>query len=209
MTEPASRRPLSSRDSTWAKAFAARLARSRITPNQISQASVGFAAIGFLMFWAASGSSGLLQSLTLILAAATCQARLLCNLFDGMVAVEGGKSASSGPFWNEAPDRLADALFFAGAGLTAGQPTLGFGVTALAIGTAYLRELGRAEGFAPDFSGPMAKPHRMAALTIGALIAAVYAPVWVLGLTLWIIALGSAATILRRAARLIAGLNTR
>jgi hypothetical protein len=69
---------------------------------------------------------------------------------------------------------------------------------ALAIATAYIRELGRAEGFAPDFSGPMAKPHRMAVLTIRHLVAALYAPNGRCTATLWIIVAGTAATILRR-----------
>jgi len=55
----------------------------------------------------------------------------------------------------------------------------------------------------------MAKPHRMAALTVGSLIAAVYAPHWVLTVTLWIIAIGTAATILRRSHRLLTALNAR
>jgi hypothetical protein len=50
----ANRRPLTSRDTRWAKALAARLVASNVTPNQISQASVGFAALGFLLFWAVS-----------------------------------------------------------------------------------------------------------------------------------------------------------
>lgn len=203
------RRPLNSRDSRWAKALAARLAESRVTPNQISQASVGFAALGFLLFWAASASGPILQFLCLILTAATVQLRLLCNLLDGMVAIEGGKSAPTGPFWNEAPDRAADILFLAGAGLAAGCPALGLAAAALAVATAYIRELGRAEGFPPDFSGPMAKPHRMAALTLGCVIAAFYATEWSLTVTLWIIALGTVATIIRRSHRLLSSLNTR
>ena len=205
----ANRRPLTSRDTRWAKALATRLAASSITPNQISQASIGFAALGFLFFWAASASTGILQFLCLILAAATIQLRLICNLLDGMVAIEGGKSAPTGPFWNEAPDRAADALFLAGAGLAAHNPALGLMAAALAIGTAYIRELGRAEGQPPDFSGPMAKPHRMAALTIGSLVAAVYAPHWTLTVTIWIIAAGTAATVLRRSLRLLSALNAR
>ena len=205
----ANRRPLTSRDTRWAKALASRLAASNVTPNRISQASVGFAALGFLLFWAVSATTGILQALCLILAAATVQLRLLCNLLDGMVAIEGGKSAPTGPFWNEAPDRAADALFLAGAGLAAHHPALGLAAAALAIATAYIRELGRAEGFPPDFSGPMAKPHRMAALTIGSLVAVVYAPAWTLQATLWIIALGTAATILRRSLRLLSNLDAR
>jgi phosphatidylglycerophosphate synthase len=205
----ANRRPLTSRDTRWARDLAARLVASRVTPNQISQASVGFAVLGFLFFCAVSASTGFLQALCLILAAATVQLRLLCNLLDGMVAIEGGKSAATGPFWNEAPDRAADALFLAGAGLAAQNPALGLAAAALAIATAYVRELGRAEGFAPDFSGPMAKPHRMAALTIGSLVAVVYAPAWTLQATLWIIAFGTAATILRRSLRLLSNLDAR
>lgn len=203
------RRPLTSRNTRWAKAAAKRLVESNITPNQISQASVGFAALGFLFFWVTAAGGGFLQFLCLILAATTVQMRLLCNLLDGMVAVEGGKSSPTGPFWNEAPDRLADGLFLAGAGLAAGQPALGLTAAALAVSTAYIRELGRAEGLAPDFSGPMAKPHRMAALTIGSLIAAVFAPQWTLALTLWIISLGTLATIARRSFRLLGALNAR
>jgi phosphatidylglycerophosphate synthase len=204
-----SRRPLTSRSSGWAKALSTRLAASSVTPNQISQASVAFAALGCLLFWAAAQSGGLVQSLALIFAAATIQARLICNLLDGMVAIEGGKSAPTGPFWNEAPDRVADALFLAGAGLAAGHPALGLAAAALAIATAYIRELGRAEGFLADFSGPMAKPHRMAALTVGCICAAFYAAEWTLITTLWIIVIGTAATILRRAARLLSALSSR
>lgn len=50
-----------------------------------------------------------------ILAAVFIQCRLLCNLFDGMVAVEGGKSTPSGELFNDIPDRVADPLI--------GEPT--------------------------------------------------------------------------------------
>jgi phosphatidylglycerophosphate synthase len=205
----ANRRPLNSRDTRWAKAAANQLAANKILPNQISQVSIGFAALGFILFWAASSTGGLLQALCLLSATATIQFRLLCNLLDGMVAIEGGKSSPTGPFWNEAPDRIADTLFLAGAGIAAGQPVLGIAAATLAIGTAYVRELGRAEGLAPDFSGPMAKPHRMAALTFGSVIAAFYASEWTMTVTLWIIALGTLFTILRRSTRLLSALRSK
>jgi phosphatidylglycerophosphate synthase len=203
------RRPISSRNSRWARALAARLAASRVTPNRISQASVGFAAAGFLAFWASAGAEGWPRAACLVLAALAMQLRLLCNLLDGMVAIEGGNTSPTGPFWNEAPDRAADVLFLSGAGIAAGQPALGLAAAAVAVTTAYVRELGRAEGVAPDFSGPMAKPQRMAALTAGTLIAAVAAPVPVLSVTLWIILAGTAVTVLRRSARLLAALRSR
>jgi phosphatidylglycerophosphate synthase len=211
MTDPApeNRRPLASRQSAWAAGLAKLAVQRGITPNQISQTSVGFAALGFTLYALSSISPGPIQVLLLILAAATIQARLICNLIDGMVAVEGGQGAKDGPFWNEAPDRASDFLLLLGAGVAAGSPTLGAITAALAIAAAYIRELGRAEGFPSDFSGPMAKPHRMAALTIGTIIAAFYATDWTLNLTLWVILAGTAATILRRAARLISAMNAR
>ncbi len=209
MTDTANRRPLASRQSAWAGKLATRAVQRGITPNQISQASTGFAAIGFAAYALVPLSPGLIQWFLLIIAAATIQARLVCNLIDGMVAVEGGQGTKDGPFWNEAPDRASDLLLLLGAGIAAGDPALGAFAAALAIATAYIRELGRAEGFAPDFSGPMAKPHRMAALTVGTAIAAFTATEWVLALTLWIIAVGTAATILRRSLRLISALNGR
>ncbi|WP_374432329.1 CDP-alcohol phosphatidyltransferase family protein [Tabrizicola sp.] len=202
------RRPLTSRNSAWAARLASWAVAKGFTPNQISQASMGFAALGFLLYWL-STTGGFLQFLALLLAAATLQARLVCNLIDGMVAIEGGKGAKDGPFWNEAPDRVSDLLFFAGAGLAVGRPDLGLLAAALAIATAYIRELGRAEGFPPDFSGPLAKPQRMAVLTAGTVLAALYATHWTLTVTLWIIVAGTAATVTRRSWTLIQRLKAR
>ncbi|MCB1493768.1 MAG: CDP-alcohol phosphatidyltransferase family protein, partial [Rhodobiaceae bacterium] len=137
--------------------------------------------------------------------------RLLCNLFDGMVAIEGGKQSPTGAFWNEAPDRLADILILAGMGLGAGNTVLGWAAAAFAVLTAYIRELGTSAGAAPDFSGPMAKPQRMATATIAA-VAGI--PIGILGLGLnaleiglWVIVAGSAVTALRRSWRLVSSLN--
>ncbi|MGL4239370.1 CDP-alcohol phosphatidyltransferase family protein [Tabrizicola sp.] len=206
---PENRRPLTSRSSAWAGRLATWAVERDLTPNQISQASIGFAALGAVFYALSPLGPGILQWLCLILAAATAQARLVCNLIDGMVAIEGGKGAKDGPFWNEAPDRASDLLFFAGAGFAAGDPALGMLAAALAIATAYIRELGRAEGFPPDFSGPLAKPQRMAVLTVGTVVAAFYASEWTLTLTLWIIIAGTAVTIVSRSMRLISALKKR
>lgn len=203
------RRPLNSRNSAWAARLASWAVQKGLTPNQISQASMAFALTGLALYWLSTQGPGLVQFLCLILAAATLQARLVCNLIDGMVAIEGGRGAKDGPFWNEAPDRASDFLFLTGAGLAAGTPALGLLAAALAITTAYIRELGRAEGFPPDFSGPLAKPQRMAVLTAGTILAALYATEWTLTLTLWIIVAGTAATVIRRSWALVGRLNTR
>ena len=202
----ADRRPLASRDTRWADRAAKALVRSNVTPNQISQASVGFAAIGFFAFWAAGVMAGPGGAVLLILAGLCVQLRLLCNLLDGMVAIEGGKSAPDGPFWNEAPDRVADILILVGAGLFGDAPTLGFAAAAAAVLTAYVRELGRAEGAPVDFSGPLAKPHRLAAITGGAVLGAIEALTsgtqWAIWGALWAICLGSFATSVRRSVTL-------
>ena len=209
MSEPANRRPLTSRNSAWASNLASWAVQKGLTPNQISQASMAFAATGLALYWLSTQGPGIVQFLCLLLAAATLQARLVCNLIDGMVAIEGGKGAKDGPFWNEAPDRASDLLFFAGAGLAAGSPALGLLAAALAIATAYIRELGRAEGFPPDFSGPFAKPQRMAVLTAGTALAALYATEWTLTVTLWIVVAVTGATVLRRSWTLIEKLKSR
>ena len=52
--------------------------------------------------------------LLLIAAAGFIQLRRLCNLFDGMVAVEGGFKTKSGELYNDLPDRFSGALILAG-----------------------------------------------------------------------------------------------
>ena len=72
------------------------------------------------------------------------QSRLLCNLFDGMVAIEGGKKSANGDLYNDMPDRFADALFIIPVGYVAG----GFGIelgwlaALLAVMTALFRWIG-------------------------------------------------------------------
>jgi phosphatidylglycerophosphate synthase len=202
----AGRRPLASRDTAWARALARGLAAWGIRPNRISQASMAAAALAGAAFLAAGATGEGWRALWLVLAAAGIQLRLLCNLLDGMVAVEGGLAEPDGPFWNEMPDRVADIAILAAAGASAGAPALGLAAAAMAVLTAYVRELGRACGLAPDFGGPMAKPHRMAALTLAAL-AATLEPLWdaegtVMPGALWLVTLGALLTALLRAGRL-------
>ena len=157
-----------------------------------------------------SGSAdGLARALLLGLAALGCQMRLLCNLFDGMVAVEGGRSGPDGPFWNEAPDRASDILILVGAGVGAGAPALGWAAAAFAVLTAYVRELGRAEGAPHDYGGPMAKQHRMAVMTAAALAFVFLPGTPILAWALWAIVAGAAITAGLRSYRLIRFLRSR
>jgi phosphatidylglycerophosphate synthase len=190
------RRPLASRSTGWARFLAAHLARSSITPNQISVLSMVAAAFGGALM--ATGASWW----SWIAAAACVQLRLLCNLLDGMVAIEGGKASATGVLYNELPDRVSDCLLLAPMGYAAGWPWLGWLAALLAALTAYIRVFGGALGQKQDFSGIMAKQRRMAALTIGLLAQAIEMPAfgttYALRVAGGVIAAGSFLTCLSR-----------
>jgi phosphatidylglycerophosphate synthase len=170
------RRPLKTRQTRWAGATAGWLVKAGASPNGISIASIAFAAIAGAAYAAcAFVNQPLAVSGLLVLACVGIQGRLLCNMLDGMVAVEGGKKSSVGEIYNDVPDRVADAIILTAAGYAAGAPwgpTLGWAATVVALLTAYARVLGRSLGAGVYFIGPMAKQHRMAALTAANLLAA-------------------------------------
>jgi phosphatidylglycerophosphate synthase len=160
------RRPLKTRSSRWARSLAAYLASTSLSPDRISMLSIVFAAVGatLLLAWASPWS--------LVACAACIQLRLACNLLDGMVALEGGRKSPVGSLFNEVPDRIADSILIVAAGYAAGSPWLGWCGALLAALTAYIRVLGGSLGLAQDFRGPLAKPHRMALLTLACLVGA-------------------------------------
>jgi len=161
----ANRRPIAARSNALIQRIAAALVRSGISPNAISVVSIAFAAGG------AAALLYLPSPWNAWLCAAGIVLRLLCNLFDGMVAVEGGRQTPTGALYNEVPDRIADSLFIVALGVAAGQPWLGWLGALLAALTAYIRTLGGAQGLTQDFRGPMAKPHRMWLMVLACLLA--------------------------------------
>ncbi len=166
------RRPISSRDTGWAQALARWAVARHISANVISVASMGFAALTAVAFvLLASVGPGASGVVWLLLAALGCQLRLVCNLIDGMVAVEGQRSSATGPFWNEFPDRVSDVVILAAAGVVAEMATLGWVAAALAVATAYVRELGHRLTGTVSFRGWMAKPQRMAVITLACIVA--------------------------------------
>ena len=210
---PKNRRPLASRDTSWARRLVRRLAATGMTPNQISAASIGAAAFAGLALAGVAWSDGALRLALLFVGGVLVQVRLLCNLFDGMLAVEAGRASPTGAFWNEVPDRPSDMLILVGAGIGADAAWLGWAAAALAILVAYLRAFGQSLGQDADYRGPMAKQHRMAAITIacaaGILLSPWLAAGWCLYTALWIVVLGSVWTGLRRARRIMAALADR
>ena len=73
--------------------------------------SVFFAMVGCLLLIGTVIDPGFNKYVAYILFIVCMQSRLLCNLFDGMVAIEGGKKSANGDLYNDMPDRFADALF--------------------------------------------------------------------------------------------------
>ncbi len=140
-------------------------------------------------------------------------------MLDGMVAIESGQASPVGELYNEIPDRVSDTATLVGLGYAVGgSALLGFGAALAAMFTAYIRATGKGAGAPSDFSGPMAKPHRMFLVTVSALYLAFAPATWrlqcpphpTLGLasmTLAIVTLGSVITALRRLAHIARNLR--
>ncbi|MGL4666694.1 MAG: CDP-alcohol phosphatidyltransferase family protein, partial [Saezia sp.] len=204
------RRPLKTRSHKWANKLAKYLAGKSITPNQISLSSMGFAGVAMMgaIFWNMVGVT-FVQVFFLLLIIVGVQGRLLCNLIDGMVAIEGGKKTPAGELYNDIPDRISDAVIFIGlgAGLASTMPfalVLGLCAALVAVLTAYIRALGVSMGTPAYFCGPMAKQHRMALVTGGTVVTiasviygASYSP-WFFYLVLLIVIFGSGYTCFNR-----------
>lgn len=212
------------------------LVRLGVTPNAISIAGMvaGILAGVCLASTAIPHISIHTQTLTrglFVLAAIFIQVRLLCNLLDGMVAIEGSKQTRVGVLYNELPDRVSDVAVLIGAGYAVNsEPALGWLASVLAAMTAYIRAVGKAEGTGNDFSGPMAKPQRMATITVACLMTAAWpmslshilprewfvqsTDLWVVSATvsfltiaLAVVSLGCVITCLRRIRRMAFALN--
>lgn len=209
MPQPGDRRPIAARDWQPIQAAAATLVRAQASPNAISVAGMVSACIGgFLLAETARAPAA---AWLLFLAGALCvQLRLLANVLDGMVALGRGVASPVGELYNEVPDRISDAVILVGLGYAALDPALGLLAALLAMLTAYVRTTGRAAGAPSDFRGPMAKQQRMAIVTGIAVFCAIAPVSWTLpalNAALWLIAIGSAATALRRLAGIAGNLR--
>lgn len=217
MSRGAPRRILATRKAGWARRLARGLGRAGVRPNAVSVASVvfAFAACGAFCLTPAVGPG--IGAAALLVAAAAIQLRLLCNLLDGMLAVEEGFKTSTGDLYNDLPDRLADVLILVGAGysirLLAGGTMLGWAAAVTALFTAYVRLLGGSLGVTQHFIGPMAKQHRMFTLTIATLAAAAETMLGMspraMRIALGVIVAGSIVTCCRRTLRIAGEVGTR
>jgi len=165
-----SRREVKSRNNSVFHKLSRCLIKIGLMPNHISIASVLFGGLGFYGFYLMAKEQ---IGLGVLLALFGIQLRLICNLIDGLMAVEGKLSSPQGELYNDVPDRFSDWLLILGAGLVLKVFPYGWELAwtaaIFAILTAYIRVLGASQGVGSDFGGPMAKQHRMAILNLALL----------------------------------------
>jgi phosphatidylglycerophosphate synthase len=205
--EPLDRRPIQSRDTGWARATTQLLVRAGASPNGISLFGMLAAIAAGTAFFTTSRTAGLAQRGLWLGAAALCQVRLLCNLFDGMAAVARKTASLAGELYNEVPDRVSDAAVFIGLGYAAGgQPELGYIAALMSVFVAYVRAMAKSIGAPNDFCGPMAKPQRMAVVTILGVYLSLVPETWRLPwgearIALIVVIVGGIVTAIRRLVR--------
>ena len=208
----AERRPIATRELAASYRAAEWLSARGVTPNGISIAGMASGIMGGVML-AATNWVPEFGRLCWVLGAVCVQLRLLANMLDGMVAVRCGKASPVGELYNEVPDRVSDAAILIGLGYAAhSNVLLGLWATSVALMVAYIRAMGKVAGAHQEFCGPMAKPQRMALVTLGALIMAMLPAALVScvpTLTLWIICVGGALTAVRRLVRIAAALRAK
>lgn len=212
------RRPLKSRSANWPRQIAFALVRKGFRPNQISVASLVFSLLGAICLLLVPRQDSRTISALLFIATAICiQLRLVCNLLDGLMAVEGGKKTKTGEIFNEFPDRVADVILFVSAGYCVSTLpwaiSLGWACAVGAVLTAYVRVFGGSVGLPQDFCGPMAKQQRMAVLTGACILSAAETffewPLRILFLAICVVFAGTLVTAARRTIRIANLLNQR
>lgn len=203
------RREVTSRDTKFANRAALWLANMNITPNTISVLSIVFSVLTLISFYLDSVNY-LNHLIAMVLAVVGVQGRLIMNLLDGMVAIEYNKKSLVGGLYNEVPDRISDTLIIFGTGLLVAKYKFGMDLAYFAIilsaFTAYIRTLGASLNSPHFFSGPMAKQHRMALITISCVIGIWYLPIFYFALI--IMNVGLLITCARRLYKISVFLNS-
>lgn len=222
MPEPAvipERRPLSTRDTAWAKAVADWLGRLGASPNGISTSGMIAALVAGACLVVTAHVEPIWAAVCFVAAAVLIVLRLLANMFDGMVALSTGKTSFVGELFNEIPDRVSDAAILIGAGYAVGgRIDLGYAAACMALFLAYLRAEGKVAGAHQEYCGPMAKQQRMLVVIVASCLAAILPSAWAqevevttkLGVMSWAmvtILAGGVVTVVRRLAKIVAVLQ--
>jgi phosphatidylglycerophosphate synthase len=205
--DPIDRRPIESRNTGWAQAVTQILVKLGVSPNSISILGMLAAVAAGVAFYSTQVATETSQRALWFFAGVLCQVRLLCNLFDGMVAVKCGIASPKGELYNEVPDRVSDAAVFIGLGYSAGGDiAFGYIAAIVSVFVAYVRAVAKSIGAPNDFRGPMAKPQRMAIVTVISVYMALSPVSWRLQwgepkVVMVIVIVGGIVTALRRLVR--------
>lgn len=208
---PTDRRPIASRQRPLWQRAASTLARAHVSANTISVVGMIAGILAGVALALTARYPDFSRALFTI-GAVLIQVRLLCNMLDGMVAVETATASPVGELYNEVPDRVSDVATLVGLGYAlGGAPVLGFTAALCALLVAYIRAAAKVAGAPQDYSGPMAKQHRMFTATLAAIYCAVAPDAWqprwndgawgVPAIALAIISVGGVLTALRRLLR--------
>ena len=209
--EPTSRRPIAGMFRKTAHGAVGIAVKMGIHPDVFSYLSIVCAAIAAALFWTSRT-----HPRYLILGVAFAMLRLWLNMFDGMVALAAGKASKKGEIVNDLPDRVSDVLIFAGIAHSGWCNTIiAYWVAIAAVVVAYVGLFGQAVGVQREFSGVMAKPWRIVAMSVGAIVTMILVlqnkPFWyggwsVLDWTHFVILAGCAQTIVVRLTRIFRAL---
>gem|GEM_PF-69694 len=210
------RRPIAVRDRPVFQSLARKMQAAGIRPNTVSITSVVTMVIGATVLSICQSGSNTIGAIGLFLFPLFILVRSICNLIDGMIAVEGGEQTASGEIFNDFPDRISDPIMLVVVGYAAierdwGVP-LGWAAALSSVVVAYARMLGTAAGASPQFIGPMAKTHRMLVISIACIAAGcerlVLESTWSLVAGLGVVVIGCVYTTVRRLRRSIRELES-
>ena len=209
--EPSSRRPIAGLFRRTANGAVRAAVRMHVHPDVISYASIVSAIIAAIFF-----AQSRHHPRYIVIAVAFAFLRLWLNMFDGMVALAAGKASKKGEIINDLPDRVSDVAIFVGVAHSGWcSPFYAYWVAIAAVIVAYVGLFGQAVGVQREFSGIMAKPWRIVALSIGAILTCALVhmdrPFWfggfaVLDWTHFAILAGCAQTVYVRLARILRAL---
>ncbi|HYB11539.1 MAG TPA: CDP-alcohol phosphatidyltransferase family protein [Alphaproteobacteria bacterium] len=217
MSDKIDRRPIAAREWRVSRRLANWLGCRGINADAISLFGMAFG-IGAGVFLAVTGKWPSAAWAIWLAAALLVQLRLAANMLDGMVALSTGTESKRGELFNEIPDRVSDSAVLIGLGYASGgDAVLGYAAALVAVGTAYVRAVGKVTAGVQEFCGPMAKQQRMFVVTLVALYGAVFDPRQgsvndTTGLTpvtfaFYLIIIGGIVTFLRRLRRIDAALR--
>lgn len=207
---------MAARDRRIFQSLARKMQAAGVRPNWVSLASVIFIILGAAWLVASHHSPTLPATVGLFAFPIFIGLRAVCNLLDGMIAIEGGAQTASGEIFNDFPDRLSDPIMIVAVGYAAIESELavplGWLAAVISILVAYARMIGSAAGAASYFIGPMAKTHRMLLIALASWSAAIERiyndSTWCLVAGLIIICIGGVITIARRLRRIVCELES-